>query len=350
MHVSGTLDLAATSRLWKDVARTATQGKDRALAINLADLTGCDTAGATMLLYAAQLHGGDVAFQNAETRVADVLALVKAAAAPPPPHKSAPAATLREILDKGLSAVSDGFVYLGQVCVTLMRLPTHLKMMRPADLLRQMDQVGVQGIPLVLLLGVLIGLILAFQSLVPMKRFGADIYVANLVALGLVRELGPLLTAVVLSGRSGSAFAAEIGTMKVNQELDAMATMGIDSMTMLVLPRLIAAVLVTPILAVFMELAGLFGMSLVLTASGVPMVVVINQVSAALVMTDFFGGLFKASLFGAAVAAIGCRAGLGTGVGPRAVGLSATKAVVGGIVASIILDGILAVLFYRLGI
>ena len=201
-----------------------------------------------------------------------------------------------------------------------------------------------------LLLGLLIGLILAFQSLVPMRRFGADIYVANLVALGLLRELGPLLAAVVLSGRSGSAFAAEIGTMKVNQELDALATMGIDAMTMLVLPRLLAATMMMPVLTVMMDVAGLLGMTLVLAASGIPAVTVANQVAQAVVPLDLYGGLFKAALFGAAVAAIGCRAGLGTGVGPRAVGLSATSAVVGGIVPTVALDGLLAVLSYRLGL
>ena len=121
-------------------------------------------------------------------------------------------------------------------------------MLRWSDLLRYIDQAGVRSLPLVLMLGYLIGLILAFQSAVPMRRFGADIFVANLVALSLVRELGPLLAAVILAGRTGSAFAAEIGTMKVNEEVDALITMGLDPMTMLVLPRIIAAMLVMPVL------------------------------------------------------------------------------------------------------
>jgi phospholipid/cholesterol/gamma-HCH transport system permease protein len=221
-------------------------------------------------------------------------------------------------------------------------------MFRRADLLRITDETGVQAVPLVLLIGGLIGLILAFQSLVPMHRFGADLYVANVVAVGLVRELGPLLTAVVLSGRSASAFAAEIGTMKVNQELDALATMGVDVTTMLVLPRLLASVLVMPVLTVLMEVAGLLGMTLVLAVNGLPPITVAHEVAYAVVPADFFGGLFKAALFGAAIAAIGCRRGLTTGVGPRAVGLSATSAVVGGIVSAILLDGLMAVLFFRL--
>lgn len=253
------------------------------------------------------------------------------------------------LLRAGLTAIADEVAFAGEVVVALVRVPVRHRMLRSADLLRAADEAGVKAIPLVLLLGVLIGLILAFQSLVPMRRFGADIYVANLVSLGLVRELGPLLTAMVLAGRSGSAFAAEIGTMKINQELDALTTMGVDTVTMLVLPRLLAVMLVMPVLTVLMDFAGLLGMTLVLTGFGIPPIVVSHQVAAAVVPLDFTGGLFKASLFGAAVAAIGCRSGLATGVGPRAVGQAATRAVVGGIVATVVLDGALAVLFNRLG-
>ena len=196
------------------------------------------------------------------------------------------------------------------------------------------------------------GLILAFQSAIPMRRFGADLFVADLVAISLLRELGPLLAAVILAGRTGSAFAAEIGTMKVNEEMDALATMGIDPMTMLVLPRLIAAVmLVMPVLTLVLELAGLVGMATVMRALRLPAGRrSCTRCKVRADLSDLLGGLFKAMVFGAAVAAIGCRAGLATGVGPRAVGLSATAAVVGGIVATIVLDGVFALLFYRLGL
>jgi phospholipid/cholesterol/gamma-HCH transport system permease protein len=225
-------------------------------------------------------------------------------------------------------------------------------MLRPPDILRYADQAGVKAIPLVLLLGFLMGLILAFQSAVPMRRFGADLYVANLVAISLLRELGPLLSAVILAGRTGSAFAAEIGSMKVNQEIDALATMSLDPVTLLVLPRLIAAVLTMPALVLALDVAGLLGMATVMKAFGYPLVAVAHQVQAATSAIDLFGGLFKGMCFGFAVALIGCRAGLATGVGPRAVGqaAAATAAVVGGIVAPIFLDGLFALLFYRLGL
>ena len=201
-----------------------------------------------------------------------------------------------------------------------------------------------------MLLGYLMGLILAFQSAVPLRRFGADLYVANLVAISLLRELGPLLSSIILAGRTGSAFAAELGSMKVNQEIDALTTMSLDPVTMLVLPRLIAAALVMPALILVLDIAGLLGMATVMNAFGYPLIAIAHQVQSAATASDMFGGLFKGLCFGSAVAIIGCRAGLGTGVGPRAVGQAATAAVVGGIVATILLDGLFALIFYRLNL
>ena len=356
LSFAGALDAVGITPLWgrvqhaaSNVASNAAASTISALTIDLAGVTSCDTAGAAMLLQAERNHAGPVTFRGAAEAVESMLARVRPAALlPPPPPAAHP--NWQTVMNSTRDAASGGFIALGEVATALVRLPGRARMFRIGDLLRALDETGMQAIPLVLLLGTLIGLILAFQSLMPMRRFGADIYVANLVALGLVRELGPLLTAVVLAGRSGSAFAAEIGTMKVDQELDALAAMGVDSITMLVLPRLLAAVLVMPVMTVMMEIAGLLGMTLVLASNGIPPVTVMHQVALAVAPLDFLGGLFKAVLFGGVVAIIGCRAGLATGVGPRAVGRSATSAVVGGIVATIALDGLLALLFYRLGI
>ncbi len=354
LRFSGLLNLSAVARLWNIALAAARTTPDRPLQIDLTALDRCDTAGATLLLAVEQARGGSIALIGANDAVTAVLNMLRPAAAlmPPISPKAPPAwpIVVRTVLVAGLEVGVTGLAYLGEVMVALVRLPARRRMFRIGDMLRAADQTGVRAIPLVLLLGVLIGLILAFQSLVPMRRFGADIYVANLVALGLVRELGPLMAAVVLAGRSGSAFAAEIGTMKVNQELDALATMGLDTITMLVLPRLIAATIMMPVLTVIMEIAGLVGMTLVLTSSGIPGIVVIHQAAGALVPLDFIGGLVKACLFGGAIAAIGCKAGLNTGVGPRAVGFAATAAVVGGIVTTILLDGVLAIIFHRLNI
>jgi phospholipid/cholesterol/gamma-HCH transport system permease protein len=254
------------------------------------------------------------------------------------------------VLAASLDALANGVAFLGEALVAVLRLPTRRRMLRFGDLLRFADDAGVRALPLVALLGFLMGMILAFQSAIPMHRFGADLFVADLVTISLVRELGPLLSAVILAGRTGSAFAAEIGTMKVNQEVDALVTMGLDPMTMLVLPRLIAVMLVLPALALALDVAGLLGMTVVMRGLGFPTASILHQVQGAAGVADLLGGLFKAVCFGAAIAAIGCRAGLSTGNGPRAVGLSATAAVVGGIISTIALDGLLALLFYRLNL
>jgi phospholipid/cholesterol/gamma-HCH transport system permease protein len=224
------------------------------------------------------------------------------------------------------------------------------RMFRGAEFLRHLDEIGLRAFPLTLLLGFLIGMILAYQSSIPLKRFGAEIFVPNLVGISLLRELGPLLAGVVLAGRTGSAFAAELGTMTVNEEVNALRIMGIDPMVMLVLPRILAGILVMPVLTLLMNLAGLAGMTVVMESLGFPWSAVSNQLQQWLSLGDLTGGLFKSACFGLVIAAIGCRAGLAAGLGPRAVGDAATAAVVGGIVAIVAMDGVFAILFFRLGI
>jgi phospholipid/cholesterol/gamma-HCH transport system permease protein len=313
----------------------------------LSDVTFCDVAGATFLAAIEAAHGAPAEAIGAEPQVLALLARTRTAGR----HKQAvPAAppTAQQLISEAARQVSASVAFIGEAAVALARLPEHRRMLRLPDLLRYIDQAGVRSLPLVLMLGYLIGLILAFQSAVPMRRFGADIYVANLVAISLFRELGPLLASVILAGRTGSAFAAEIGTMKVNEEIDALRTMGLDPMSMLVLPRMITSMLVIPIMTLVLELAGMLGMTTVMRGFGFPLVTIARQVQYWVTTSDLYGGLFKSVCFGMAVAAIGCRAGLNTGVGPRAVGQAATAAVVGGIIVTILLDGVFALIFYRL--
>jgi phospholipid/cholesterol/gamma-HCH transport system permease protein len=347
---SGRLDVAGVARLWRKTMRAA--GKADALVFDLSRVAFCDVGGAAFLAAAERAAGKAAELRGADPKVSTLLALVRAGEGPGEGQgqmQPQAAEHLGEIARAGLSAAVDGIAFLGEAAVAVARLPARHRMLRLPDLARTIDQAGVRALPLVMLLGYLMGLILAFQSSIPMRRFGADLFVPNLVAISLIRELGPLLSAVILAGRSGSAFAAEIGSMKVNEEIDALTTMALDPMTMLVLPRLIAAMLVMPVLALVLDLAGLAGMATVMTGFGFPLVTISHQVQYATVPSYVYGGMFKALCFGAVVAAIGCRAGLATGLGPRAVGLSATAAVVGGIVATILLDGVFALMFYRLG-
>jgi phospholipid/cholesterol/gamma-HCH transport system permease protein len=372
---SGRLDAAGAGKLWRPAMRAATRARGQGLRLDLAALEAFDMSGAALLLAVERTHGTptgstptgstptrstppqgtppagpSITLTGASAHASAVLALARRAATEAAVPSDAPSPTLFAVLSASLDAMANGVAFLGEAVVAVVRLPRHLRMLRLGDLLIQADHAGARALPLVLLLGFLMGMILAFQSAIPMRRFGADLFVANLVTISLVRELGPLLSAVILAGRTGSAFAAEIGTMKVNQEVDALVTMGIDPMTMLVLPRLIAVMLVLPALALALDISGLLGMTTVLRGFGIPMASIVRQVQSAAGVRDLFGGLFKAVCFGAAIAAIGCRAGLSTGNGPRAVGLSATAAVVGGIVSTIVLDGLLALIFYRLSL
>jgi phospholipid/cholesterol/gamma-HCH transport system permease protein len=345
---SGRLDADGVARLWAPTLKAATRAKGKSLLYDLSAVSFCDTAGASLLVAAENAHGETARLAGEAESLHTLLDRVRQAL---PPSRPAPRRAWRPMfhpIKDGLSAAANGIAFLGETVLAAILVPRRLRMLRPGDLFAVADQAGVRAMPLIFLLGFLIGLILAFQSAVPMQAFGAVIYVANLVAIGLLRELGPLLAAVILSGRTASAFAAEIGTMKVNEEIDALSTMGLDPVTMLVLPRLIAAMMVMPMLTIGLEIAGLAGMTVVLEIFGFPLAAILRQVQGAATLTDFWGGLVKALCFAAVVAAIGCNRGLATGQGPRAVGVSTTAAVVGGIVATIALDGIFALIFYRL--
>ena len=351
LTLTGRLETAAIGSIWRRAMEAAAQAGDRRLAVDLGGVSVCDTAGVALLLAVEAAHRGPTSFDNAHETVRSLLEQVRQSFAHctrPPSVPDGPE-TLAEFVRDKLRTVGDGVAYVGEASVALVELPARRRMLRLRDLMTYIDEAGFSALPLTVLLGFLIGLILAFQSIVPMRRFGAELYVADLVSIGLLRELGPLLAAVVLSGRTGSAFAAEIGTMKVNEEIDALVTMGLDPMTMLVLPRMAAAMIVMPGLSIVMDLAGLAGMTIVMMSFGFPAITVANQVQYASTTGDLFGGLFKSVWFGAAVAAIACRAGLATGNGPRAVGLAATEAVVGGIVITIVLDGVFAILFNQAG-
>lgn len=240
--------------------------------------------------------------------------------------------------------------YIGEITSSFITLFISPKTIRWKEVLHVSELTGVNALPIIGLIGFLLGLIMSFQSAIPMQRFGAEIFVANLVSLSLFRELGPLMTAIIMAGRSASSFAAEIGTMKVSEELDALTTMGLSPVSFLIIPRLIASMLVSPLLTLFFNLFGLIGSSIVITSFGYPLVTFVNQASKSVKFTDMFGGLFKSIIFGLLVSAIGCLSGLQTKEGASAVGESTTRAVVVGIIVIAIADGIFAVIFYLLGI
>lgn len=251
---------------------------------------------------------------------------------------------------RGLVSFWENCAFLGETFVSALWLVFHPHRFRFGDAALAFQRACFAGLPICTGIGFLLGIILAFQSAAAMKTFGVEVYVADLLAIGLFRELGPLVTAIVLAGRSGSAYAAEIGTMKVDEELNALTTFGLPPVRFLVLPRVLAAVLAMPILTICAELAGLLGGSIVLQQMNVPTTVFWNHVTSASSAFSILFGLGKGALFGFLVALIGCSTGMRTKDTADGVGVATTSAVVGGIVAIALCDGLLAVVCYLFGL
>ncbi len=194
------------------------------------------------------------------------------------------------------------------------------------------------------------GLVIAFEAAQPLEMFGAQIFIADMIGLVMVREFSPIFTAIILAGRSGAAFAAEIGTMKVNEELDALETMGLDPIRFLVIQRVFAGTMLMPVLAAYSMAIGVFGGVLVMVTMGFTFSQIGSQLTSALHVRDVLVGTSKSFVFGAIVAGLGCLRGMQTKEGPNAVGDSTTRAVVAGILMIIVVDSIFSVLTYVLHI
>jgi phospholipid/cholesterol/gamma-HCH transport system permease protein len=222
---------------------------------------------------------------------------------------------------------------------------------RRVDLGLMLQHSGADALPIVTLISLLVGLILAFVGAVQLEQFGAAVYVADLVGIAMTREMGAMMTAIVMAGRTGAAFAAQLGSMKVNQEIDALRTMGISPLEYLVLPRMLALSLMMPLLCVYADLMGILGGAVIgIGMLDVAPVTYVQHTIDAVSYTDFFGGVFKASVYGVLVALSGCLRGMQSGDSASAVGDATTAAVVTSIVLIICASGIFAVIFYVLGI
>ncbi len=220
-----------------------------------------------------------------------------------------------------------------------------------SDFIHFLRMAGPQSVAIVGLVNLLLGVILAFIGALQLQQFGAQIYVANLVAVGLCREIAPMMTGIVVAGRVGAAFAAQLGTMKVNEELDAFRTFGFSTFEFLVLPRMMALILMMPLLVLYADAIGMFGGFLIGTvALGVGQVEYYEQTKTAIDMLDVGLGVLKGAVFGALVAITGCRAGMNAGSDASSVGEAATAAVVNGIIAIIVASAVFAVLTNALGI
>jgi phospholipid/cholesterol/gamma-HCH transport system permease protein len=249
-------------------------------------------------------------------------------------------------------AVEPGFLeFVGDMtstCAQLFRLKARF---RAVDLFLLIQQCGAQALPIVTLISFLVGVILAFVGAVQLKQFGAQIYVADLVGIAMVREMGAMMTGIIIAGRTGAAFAAQLGTMKVTQEIDAFTTMGFSPLEFLMLPRVLALILMMPLLCLYADFLGVLGGAVIGAAMlDLSWTTYFRETVGAIRLSDVFGGVFKSAVYGVLIALAGCLRGMQCGNSSSAVGDAATSAVVTSIVAIVVACGVFAVVFYVLGI
>lgn len=240
--------------------------------------------------------------------------------------------------------------FTGKSMLALGRLLTGKARLRFRDFWTIVQECGAEALPIVSLISFLIGLILAFVGNVQLASFGASLYVADLVGIAMVREMGVVMTAIIISGRTGASFAAHLGSMRANEEIDALKTFGFDPFDFLVLPRLIALTLMLPLLTIYANAVGILGGMIVGAAVGIPPILFWNEVLTSVNLTNAWLGVFKAVFFGAAIAICGCLQGMHSGNSSAAVGQATTRAVVASITSVIVLDSAFAAIFTILGI
>ena len=345
-----------------DIGEVQSQVKSDAgvkqIAFDTRELTGWDSGLLSFLIKIINQHAnGNIAVQK-EGLPEGVRKLIDLAFAVPE-RKGARKEAVREPLVAriGASAIGAGqssidtLDFIGGAFLAFLKFLVGKARFQRSELMLTIQQCGVQALPIVSLISILVGLILAFIGAVQLMMFGAQIYVADLVSIAMVRVMGAVMVGIIMAGRTGAAFAAQLGTMQVNEEIDALQTLGISPMEFLVLPRMLALVMMMPLLCIYADLMGILGGFIV----GVGMLDIsstqyINQVIKALNLYHFSIGLFHAVVFGVLVALAGCLRGIQCGRSASAVGQATTSAVVTGIVTIVVATAIITIVANILGI
>lgn len=335
--------------------------KDKAaLVLDLGELERLDTAGAWLLyrtLKESRERGASAEYTGLTPAHAAMLDTVAANDQPceiEPPRSSALVAVLdrlgRGALEVGEEAKQQ-IAFLGLILATMAGSLRHPGRLRLVPLVYHMEKVGFNALPIVGLISFLIGVVLAYQGATQLQRFGAEIFVVNLISVSVLREIAILLTAIVVAGRSGSAFTAEIGSMVVNEEVDAMRTLGLDPMEVLVLPRVLALVITLPLLAFFADMMGLFGgMLMCWGALDISPSLFLERLQGAVSPWSFWVGIIKAPFFAFLIAMVGCLEGLRVTRSAESVGQQTTRSVVTGIFLVIVVDAMFSIFFAAVGV
>ena len=252
---------------------------------------------------------------------------------------------------KGFEHLAEAFGFYGRISATFFRSLTNPKHLRFSSIIRHIQEAGLNAMPIVAMMAFLIAIVLAYQGATQLQKFGAEIFTVNLTAISVLREMGVLLTAILVAGRSGSSFAAEIGVMKLNDEVDALKTLGIDPFEVLVLPRIIGLVIALPLMAFLANICGLAGGALMsVTILDIPLNRYFDQVLGAVSMSDFITGMIKAPVFAFIIASVGTFRGMQVSGSAESVGRLTTVAVVQSIFLVIVADAFFSILFAKMGI
>jgi phospholipid/cholesterol/gamma-HCH transport system permease protein len=357
LALSGRLDSYSIAGVWREARAAVAAAPDRRIVIDATAVDYCDGGGVAMLVdLLRQPRAADAAISIRGLKPAFKTLLDQfdphafEAPAPAPPPQTRTVEDIGRITAQLLRDMRTQVAFIGETSSALWYALTHPRSVRWKDVWYECEQVGANALPIVTLISFLLGIILAFQAAVPMRQFGAEIFVADLVGLAIIRELGGLMTAILLAGRSGAAFAAEIGTMKVNEELNALTTMGLDPVRFLVVTRVLAAILMVPLLSLYANLVGVFAGGITMLSFNIPLVTYFKEIDSIVDLKDLLAGMVKTPVFAVLIAGIGCLRGLQTETGASGVGISATRAVVSGIVLLVAVDGIFAVIYYILDI
>jgi len=353
LHIQGSITAFNAASLIKEVGSILHDRVPSSLTVDLEKATYLDDYGVLALAELREMmtkRKGLFHLDNPGEKVKEILSIfdfdsldVKV-----PFEKKPPPSVFIRFGEAVLDLISDAkymVSFVGAVLLSLLYVCFHPKSLRADDTFLCMRRTGVDALPIVSLISFLLGLIIAFMSSIQLRQFGADIYVASLVSVAMTYELGPIMTAIIVAGRSGSSFASEIGTMKISEEVDALFTMGFDPTRFLVVPKILSAVITVPVLTLFSDvfaiLGGLFvGVFVLHLTSGA----YINQTFETLTLFDVFWGVMKSGVFAIIIAWIGCLRGFQVRGGADSVGRGTTSAVVSSIFLIVVIDSIFAII------
>jgi len=356
VRLSGRFTLSAGLPSVDAVARELEQAPPAVrLVFEPASLEAWDSALVSFVFSAAGLAAArgvavdTTALPEGARRLLDLSLAVPARVMPQTPVDDALTARVGEVALRAWRTAGDALEFLGEAVLALGALLRGRARFRHVDLMHAFESAGVGALGIVALINLLIGAVLAFVGAVQLQQFGASIYVANLVAIGVTRELGPLMTGIVMAGRTGASFAAVLGTMTVNEEVDALRTMGLKPVEFLVLPRTLATSLMLPALVAYADLLGILGGTFVgVAVLDLGTLEYLRATQSSLALRHVVIGLVKSVAFGVVIALTGCYYGIRCGRSAAAVGQATTRAVVMGIVFVVVVDAVFTVLLHLL--